>query len=169
MNVDKAAVKLALAMGKAADAGFPQEMKDIVKKYSIIAAIAMAFPLFSIDTIVYIVTLWLMYKKLAEMARVPFERNLIKNIIAGVLTNFVIALIVGFILDLIPGLGWVGAAAYGYLVMTFSAIGFINFLTMVHENGKVKQQYDFNASVNSLKGNNFDIQQIERRNKNGTV
>ena len=46
MNVDKAAIKLALAMGKAADAGFPQEMKDIVKKHSIIAAIAMAFPLF---------------------------------------------------------------------------------------------------------------------------
>lgn len=152
MNVDKAAIKLALAMGKAADAGFPQEMKDIVKKHSIIAAIAMAFPLFGIDTIVYIATLWLMYKKLAEMAQVPFGRNLIKNIIAGILTNFLIALIVGFVLDLIPGLGWVGAAAYGYLVMTFSAIGFINFLTMVHENGKVKQQYDFNASVNALKG-----------------
>ena len=27
MNVDKAAIKLAIAMGKAADAGFPQEMK----------------------------------------------------------------------------------------------------------------------------------------------
>lgn len=161
MNIDKAALKLAIAMGKAADAGFPQEMKDIVKKHALIAAIAMAFPLFGIDTIVYIITLWLMYKKLAEMAHVPFSSNLIKNIIAGVLTNFVIALIVGFVLDLIPGLGWVGAAAYGYLVMTFSAIGFINFLTMVHENGKVKQQYDFNASVNALKGNNSDIQQIE--------
>jgi hypothetical protein len=164
MNIDKAALKLAIAMGKAADAGFPQEMKDIVKKHALIAAIAMAFPLFGIDTIVYIITLWLMYKKLAEMAHVPFSSNLIKNIIAGVLTNLVITLIVGIVLDFIPGLGWIGAAAYGYLVMTFSAIGFINFLTMVHDNGKVKQQYDFNASVNALKGNNPDIQQIERRN-----
>ena len=166
MNVDKAAAKLALAMGKAADAGFPQEMKDLVKKHSIIAAIAMAFPLFGIDTIVYIATLWLMYKKLAEMARVPFGGNLIKNVIAGVLTNFLIALIVGFVLDLIPGLGWVGAAAYGYLVMTFSAIGFINFLTMVHENGKVKQQYDFNASVNALRGNNTNPSTEITENRN---
>ena len=42
MNIDKAALKLAIAMGKAADAGFPQEMKDIVKKHALIAAIAMA-------------------------------------------------------------------------------------------------------------------------------
>lgn len=145
MSLETSALKLCAAIGCGADRAMSAKVRSCVKTRSWIGAIVMVLPLFGLDAIIYAVVLWGMYSSLSRMSGVPFKSNLVTNIIGGFIVNIVVVFCLNFILDFIPGLGWIGSGLVGFFGMYLSGVSYIEILTRFHGKNKVKERLDYNA------------------------
>lgn len=105
---------------------FPEEeMLKIVHGHAMVAAIALALPLFGLDWIIFIGVLWHMYSALSEKVGVPFGCG---SIIVGLLVNIVIAIGVDIVGTFIPVIGWLTTAGIVYLQFYLSGKAYIETL-----------------------------------------
>ncbi len=110
---------------------FPEEnMRKIVQKHAVAAAIVIALPAFGIDWIIYCIILWHMYSKLGNEVGAPFG---CATIIFGVLVNIVLTIIFDLALTYIPILGWITAAGIVYLQFYISGRLYIDSLRKYFE------------------------------------
>lgn len=121
----RAELKLAMKTVKFLDGLLDEECKSIVRVRAVIGAIALAFPLFGLDTIIYIIALWTTYSSISNVAGVKFSENFWSCALMGALVNIVVVFVLNFILDFIPLFGWIGMAIVGFVSIYFSGIGYI--------------------------------------------
>lgn len=104
-----------------------------------------------VATGVWIAAIWGMYVKINNDLGIKIKGNVLKSLASAFLTNiiasagsFLVALLLGFALSFIPGIGTFGAIAVdgflGYITVYASGILYIRFLTKVL---KVKGSLDF--------------------------
>lgn len=124
----KAEVKLAVKTVKFLDGLLDGECKSIVRIRAIIGAVALAFPLFGFDTIIYVIALWSTYYSISEVAGVKFSENFWSCALMGALVNVVVVFVLNLILDFIPLFGWIGMAIIGFVSIYLSGIGYITAL-----------------------------------------
>lgn len=123
-----AEIKLAVKTVKFLDGFLDEECKNIVRVRAIIAAVALAFPLFGLDTIIYVIVLWSTYYSISEVAGVKFSENFISCALMGALVNMVVVFVLNLILDFIPLFGWIGMAIIGFLSIYLSGLGYVTAL-----------------------------------------
>ena len=112
----------------------------------------MAVPLWGIETIVYLFCLWGTYKKICDIGHVPFRENFIKNVLSGIITNVLVTLVLGLLMDLIPVVGWVASFALGYISLYLSAMGYVKILKRFHGN-KLKTDLNIQRGMSYLQNN----------------
>ncbi len=146
MSLETSIAKLCYSLDCAADSATPKEIKSAIKSSALIGGIVLAIPLWGLDTIIYACVLWGMYSKVAKIAGVEFNGNLIKNIIIGFITNIVICFILNFIFDFIVVLGWIGMFFVGYLSIKYSATTYLGLLELFHGKSKMRSRLDYSSA-----------------------
>ena len=81
------------------DKMFDKDTATIVKNHSLWASICVMIPLFGFEVIPFVIILWHMYSKLCERAGKKLD---IGSIIVGIITNFIIGLILFLVFDFFP-------------------------------------------------------------------
>lgn len=94
------------------DKMFDNDTAKIVRKHSFWGAVVLSIPIPVLELIPFVIILWHMYYKLSERANQSLDFG---NIIVGVLVNIGVALVLGFLIGLIPVVGWLGHAFTTYL------------------------------------------------------
>lgn len=153
MSLEKQSLKLAVAMEKMAYAGLTDKVRNCVQKRSIIAAVIMAIPLWSLEGILYAIVLWGMYVELCRLAKVSFWKNLFTSILGGFIVNSAVVFILGFILDFLPIVGWIGSALVGYFSTLFSGCAYLEVLAALHQKGRVKERFNTHDAISALDNN----------------
>lgn len=114
------------------DGVLDEKCKQIVRVRAIIGAIALAFPLWGLDTIIYVIALWTTYSGICSAAGIPFGSSFFKHALMGFIVNIIVVGILNFVLDFIPVAGWIGAAIVGAVSIYLSGIGYIATLKGVY-------------------------------------
>lgn len=114
------------------DGVLDERCKQIVRVRAFSGAVALAFPLWGLDTIIYVVALWTTYSGICGAAGIPFGSSFFKHALMGFVVNIIVVGILNFALDFIPVAGWIGAAIVGAISIYFSGIGFIATLKAVY-------------------------------------
>lgn len=151
MSLETSSLKLANAMTGMAEAGLSNKVSSVVKTRSIIGAVIMVIPLWGIETILYAIVLWGMYAELCRLAKVPFWSNFFTSVLGGFIVNVIVVFILNLILDFIPIAGWIGAAVVGYCATLFSGCAYLEVLAGLHQNGRVKERFNTNKAISSIK------------------
>jgi hypothetical protein len=149
---EKTYAQLARYIESFVEGAFDSEIKSAVRTRAVIAGIVMAVPLWGIETIVYFFCLWGTYKKICDIGHVPFRENFIKNVLSGIITNVLVTLVLGLLMDLIPVVGWVASFALGYISLYLSAMGYVKILKRFHGN-KLKTDLNIQRGMSYLQNN----------------
>ena len=104
------------------DKMFDKDTAKIVRNHAFAGAIIMALPLFGLDLIIFCLILWHMYSALCNRAKKKLD---MKGIIIGLIINVLIALVIDFVLTLIPVIGWLGTGFAVYLQFYLSGKSYI--------------------------------------------
>lgn len=147
INQDRRVMSTAGKMEKYLDAGFSSRAKTSVNNHAITAGIALALPLFGLDNIIYIVTLWHMYSSLCSLAGKSFYSNFWKSIISGFLVNIIVCTFLEWVVSFIPLFGFLGAFIIGYASIKLSGAAYLKVLESMH-NGNVNERYSFTNAMN---------------------
>ena len=99
------------------DKMFDKDTAKIVRRHAFWAAIILALPLFGLDVIVFAIILWHMYSSLAQRAHKRLDTG---SVIVGVIINFV--------LEFIPVIGWLGSGFLAYLQFYLSGKTYLETL-----------------------------------------
>ncbi|MDH8702751.1 hypothetical protein M2138_002122 [Dysgonomonadaceae bacterium PH5-43] len=156
MSLETSSGKLVEAMHEIADAGLSKEVASTVKTHAWIGAFCMAVPLWGLEIIVYAATLWHMYKKLCDLAKVPFWKNFMKSILGGFIINNIVVFVLNLILDFIPIAGWIGAGLIGFATIFFSGCAYLEVLAKIHGDRKVKERFNTQKAFRQLNSNESD-------------
>lgn len=156
MNLDKAVIKLCVALGIALDSATPKEIKSIVKNRAILGGAVMALPLFGLETIIYAIILWGMYASISRVAGIKFSGDLIKNILGGFIVNIVITFILNFFLDWILFFGWIGIFFAVFFATKYSGISYLFILEKFHGKNQMKTRLKYEDGIKSFKENGGD-------------
>lgn len=159
MSLDSSAAKLVVAMHGVTNHALSKEVASVVKTHSWIGAFTMAVPLFGLETLGYVFTLWHMYSSLSDKARVPFWKNFFSNLLVGFIINVLVCIFFGFLLDFIPFAGWIGSALVGYFSMSVSGCAYLEGLAAMHGENRVKERFNTTAAINYLSQTTTDNQQ----------
>ena len=154
-------------MDKIVDKHLPQELSNIVKLHSKIAAGAGFIPLPGAGLVVAAGNIWTMYGRINSKLNIPFSENLIKSIGTGFLTNlgssYLGGLVIGTIFKFIPFAGSVmGGAVVAAVVYGLTlASGVIYFKTLTilsqKENLENVTKEELSAIINQVAEENKDI------------
>lgn len=131
------------------DAALDKEISSMINSRSIVCGLCCVIPLAGIETIVYAICLWGMYGKIADKAKTPFKKNLLKNILGGFTVNWIIVLILNFICEFFTiagGLGLVMSFLVGFIATKMSGASFVGMLKLMHGK-KAKVKLDVEAGV----------------------
>lgn len=142
----KATVKLEQFVSGALDG----EIKSMLTGKAILAGICMAVPLWGLETIVYGFCLWSAYSRISDISGVPFRAHFWRNLFGGIGVNVIVTAILGFALDFIPLLGWIGSFAVGFASLYVSAMGYVKMLKAIHGD-KAKSDLNFSQGIQYMK------------------
>lgn len=143
LNQDRKIASAANKVDKIIDRGFSDKARSIVNQSAWIGAIALAFPLFGLDNILYGIVLWGMYVRICSLAKQSFGQNMTKSFIGGFIVNLLVSGLLELLLSPFPGLNFVGAFVVGFLSIKISGAAYLKALEILH-NGNVSEKYDFN-------------------------
>lgn len=127
------------------------EIKSVIKKKAIIAAIFMALPIPVVGTIGYIWCLWTTYSKVAEISTVPFKDNLWSNISGAVVINIILAL-VSEGLCYVFGIGTLMLLLLGYASITISGMAYVKALKIMYKD-RARVDLDIQGGLKNVKEN----------------
>ena len=158
MNEDKLAVQAFSKLDLFLSGALDKELNSAIRGRAIVGGLCMAIPLWGIETIVYIIALWGMYKKVAQISTVPFKDHLLRNVGGAVIVNIIIGVVAGILLDLLPVVGWVVSFVVGFASITISGMAYVKALKALHGN-KAKADLNVQRGLASMNKNTGFSQQ----------
>lgn len=127
------------------------EIKSVIKKKAVLAAIFMALPIPVVGIVGYMWCLWTTYSKTAEISTVPFKDHLWQNISGAVIINIVL----GFVseaLCYVLGFGTVVLLLLGYASISISGMAYVKALKLMYKD-RAKYDLDIKGGVQNVKDN----------------
>lgn len=151
MSLETSAIKLCRSLGMALDSAAPMEIKSAIKTNSWLGGLVMAIPLWGMETILYALILWGMYKKVANIAGIKFKGQLISNVLSGFIVNLIVVFILNLLLDFIVLFGWIGMFVAGYYATRYSGIAYLGILEVFHGKDKMKTRLNKEEGIQAFK------------------
>lgn len=175
-QIRKAASQLVLVVNKYADENLTEELASIVKLHAGIAIAGAFVPVPGLDFAALAANTWTMYVRINKEVGLPFEKNMVKSLATGVVTNLgsnvVGILAVSSVIKLVPGLGSIGGgmvlAATMYSVTLAAGIVYMKALAKLKswENGWGKaSENDVKVAVEDVMADKEGIRDILRDSK----
>lgn len=149
-KIEKLSLKAVEATIKFADVALSKKVSSTVKRHSLVGGVCMAIPLFGLETIIYVITLWGMYVKISNYAKVSFWKHFIRNVLGAMVVNIAIALTFGILLDFIPVAGWIMNGCIGYFSIFISGCVYLEALARIHGRENVATGIDYQKGWESL-------------------
>lgn len=161
-----AAVELAKAANKQADAALPPKIAGIVKTHAALGVASAFIPIPGVDMAAAAAVIWGMYIRINNELNMPFQENLVKSVASGVATNLAASVgvtAVASMLKLIPGLGTVPSIALmsvtTYALTLASGYVYLKALTMLLKQNPAKgiSASDWDEAINRVMSDKHDI------------
>ena len=116
----------------AANSVMTKEAKSCIIKHSIFGTIFVVFPFFGVETILYAIALWRMYRGVARSMNFKFDFG---AVVSGFIVNILVCLVANILLDAVIGLGWLIEAALIFFLTYYSGKAYLGRLYQSRRDG----------------------------------